>query len=273
MECYENGILAKQDTDGLELHFGNVGAMLQLVEMIAHRRGIGNLLAEGVKRAAEKIGKGSDCFALHVKGKEFPMHDPRGKTGLALAYAVSPTGADHLQHTHDPTFEKPSKWVEALGITEGVSVDSLGPEKVRLFMYVQLWWGLLDCLGACKFIFIPHNAGLLNASHLVELVNASAGWETSLWSLMKASERALTLARCFNVREGFRAADDTLPSRLFEELLFGQRKGLKIDRQQFDAALRLYYEMMGWNRDTGIPDSAKLHELDLGWAAKQIDIA
>ncbi len=273
MECFENGILTKQDTNGLELRFGNADAMLQLVEMIAHRRGIGNLLAEGVKRAAEKIGKGADRFALHVKGKELPMHDPRGKTGLALAYAVSPSGADHLQNAHDPVFVNPSKWVEALGITEGVSVDSLGPEKVRLFMYGQLWWGLLDCLGACKFTFIPHNAGVLNASHLVELVNASTGWETSLWSLMKASERALTLARCFNIREGFTAADDNLPNRLFEELSFGQRKGSKIDRQQFATALRLYYEMMGWNRDTGIPDPAKLHELDLGWAAEQIDFA
>ena len=273
MECYENDILTKQDTNGLELRFGNADAMLQLVEMIAHRRGIGNLLAEGVKRAAERISKGSDRFAFHVKGKELPMHDPRGKTGLALAYAVSPTGADHLQNAHDPVFVNPSKWVEALGITEGVSVDSLGPEKVRLFMYGQLWWGLLDCLGACKFTFIPHNAGVLNASHLVELVNASTGWETSLWSLMKASERALTLARCFNIREGFTAADDNLPNRLFEELSFGQRKGSKIDRQQFATALRLYYEMMGWNRDTGIPDSAKLHELDLGWAAEQMDFA
>jgi len=273
MECYENGILTKKDTDGLELRFGNADAMLQLVEMIAHRRGIGNLLGEGVKRAAERIGKGSDRFALHVKGKELPMHDPRGKTGLALAYALSPTGADHLQHAHDPVFVNPSKWVEALGITEGVSVDSLGPEKVRLFVYAQLWWSLLDCLGACKFIFIPHNAGVLNPHHLVELVNASTGWETSLWSLMKVSERALNLARCFNIREGFTAADDTLPDRLFEELSFGQRKGFKIDRQQFDTALQLYYEMMGWNRNTGIPDSAKLHELDLGWAANQIDVA
>lgn len=272
MECYENGILTKEDTGGLELRFGNAEAMLQLVEMIAYRRGIGDLLGEGVKRAAQKIGKGSERFALHVKGKELPMHDPRGKTGLALAYAVSPIGADHLQHAHDPVFVNPSRWVEALDITEGVSVDSLGPEKVRLFVYAQLWWSLLDCLGACKFIFIPHNAGVLTPNQLVELVNASTGWETSLWSLMKASERALTLARCFNIREGFTAADDRLPDRLHEELLFGQRKGSKIDRQQFNAALHLYYEMMGWNRNSGIPTPAKLHELDLEWAAKETNV-
>lgn len=265
MECYDNGILTSKDTGGVELHFGNSGAMLKLVDMIAYRQGLGDLLAEGVKVAAERIGKGSDRFALHVKGKELPMHDPRGKAGVGLAYAVSSSGADHLQHAHDPLFIKPSSSVEPLAITEGVDPDSLGPDKVRLFIYAQLWWGLLDCIGACKFIFIPHNAGVLGTHHLVELVNASTGWETSLWSLMKASERALNLARCFNVREGFTAADDNLPERLFEKLLFGPRKGSRLDREEFDNALRLYYGMMGWDRNTGIPTPAKLQELDLGW--------
>jgi aldehyde:ferredoxin oxidoreductase len=266
MECYENGILTDRDTGGIKLRFGNTHAMLQLIDMIAYRRGIGDVLAEGVRRAAEKIGKGSNRFALHVKGKELPMHDPRGKTGLALAYAVSPTGADHLQHPHDPVFINPSKPQEELGIIKGVAVDDLGPEKVRVFIYGQLWWGLLDCLGACKFVFIPHNAGVLKPNDLVDLINASTGWDTSLWTLMKDSERALNLARCFNVREGFTSSDDILPDRLFEELAFGKRKGSKLDRKQFDAALRLYYEMMGWDRNTGIPSLGKLHELDLGWA-------
>lgn len=270
MECYSKGILTSKDTDGLELGFGNADALLQLVDMIAFRRGIGDLLADGVKRAAQKIGKGSSRFALHVKGQELPMHEPRGKAGVGLAYAVSPSGADHLQHAHDGVFVKPSRSVEPLAVTEGVDPDSLGPDKVRLFVYAQLWWGLLDCVDACKFIFIPHPAGVLGTNHLVDLVNASTGWETSLWSLMKTSERALNLARCFNVREGFTNADDNLPERLFEELSFGPRKGSKLDREKFDTALRLYYAMMGWDRDTGIPTAAKLHELGIGWAAQEI---
>jgi aldehyde:ferredoxin oxidoreductase len=273
MECYEKGLLKNSDTGGMELRFGNSDTMLQLLEMIAHREGIGNLLAEGVKNASDRIGKGSDRLAMHVKGKELPMHDPRGKAGLGLAYAVSPSGADHLQHAHDPVFIRPSKFMETLGMTEGVDADSLGPAKVRLFVYAQLWWSLLDCLGACKFIFTPHNAGVLDSGHLVELVNATTGWNTSLWSLMKASERALNLACCFNLREGFTAADDTLPERLFEELAFGNRKGARLDKGEFGEALHLYYEMMGWDRNTRVPTIAKLDELDLHWATKEIGIA
>jgi aldehyde:ferredoxin oxidoreductase len=273
MECYEKGLLKNGDTGGMKLQFGNADAMLQLLEMIAYRKGVGNLLAEGVKKASDKIGRESSRFAMHVKGQELPMHDPRGKAGLGLAYAVSPTGADHLQHAHDPVFIRPSRFMETFGLTEGVDPNSLGPEKVRLFVYAQLWWSLLDCLGACKFIFVPHNAGVLNSDHLVELVNATTGWNTSLWSLMKASERALNLAGCFNLREGFTAADDKLPERFFEELAFGSRKGSKLDKKEFDEALHLYYEMMGWNRNTRVPTVAKLDELDLDWAAKEIGIA
>lgn len=271
IECFENGIITKRDTGGIELRYGSADTVLRLVDMIAHRQGIGGVLAEGVKRASEKIGKGSDRFALHTKGKEIPMHDPRGKTGVGLGYAVSPSGADHMQAAHDPVFRRPTKFMDMLGITAGVDPHDLGPEKVRLFFYAHLWWGLLDCLGACKFVFVPHNAGVLDPRHLVEMVNASTGWETSLWSLMKASERALNLARAFNVREGFTASDDTLPERFFEEIQFGSSKGAKLEREQFNRALQLYYEMMGWNRSTGVPTAAKLHELDLGWIAQEIN--
>lgn len=161
--------------------------------------------------------------------------------------------------------------MEILGITAGVDPRNLGPEKVRIFLYAHLWWGLLDCLGGCKFVFQPHGAGVLTPHDLVEMVNAATGWETSLWSLMKASERALNVARAFNVREGFTPSDDTLPERLFEEIQFGRSKGAKMDKEQFQRALRLYYEMMGWDRGTGVPTTAKLHELDLGWVDQQIN--
>jgi len=271
MECYENGILTNRDTDGIELRFGSAGTILQLIDLIAHRRGVGNLLAEGVKRASERIGKGSSRFALHSKGKELAMHDPRGKVGLGLGYAVSPSGADHVQAAHDQAFAGPTRFMEMLGVTAGVDPRNLGPEKVRIFLYAHLWWGLLDCLGGCKFVFQPHGAGVLTPHDLVEMVNAATGWETSLWSLMKASERALNVARAFNVREGFTPSDDTLPERLFEEIQFGRSKGAKMDKEQFQRALRLYYEMMGWDRGTGVPTTAKLHELDLGWVDQQIN--
>ena len=268
IECYQNNLLTSKDTDGLVLRWGDADLVLKLIDMIAHREGIGDMLGEGVKRASEKIGKGSSRFALHSKGKELAMHDPRGKVGVALGYAVSPSGADHMQAAHDPVFLKPSKFMEMMGITKSVETRDLGPDKVRAFVYAHLWWGLLDCLGACKFIFTPHNAGVLDPEQLVELVNASTGWQTSLWSLMKISERALNLTRAFNVREGFTAADDALPERLYEELQFGSMKGARIDREQFRKALELYYEMMGWNPETGAPTPTKLLELDLGWASR-----
>jgi len=265
IECYQNSLLTSKDTDGLALRWGDAETVLKLVDMIAHRQGIGDMLGEGVKRASEKIGRGSSRFALHTKGKELAMHDPRGKVGVALGYAVSPSGADHMQAAHDPVFLKPSKFMEMMGISKGVETRDFGPEKVRAFVYAHFWWGLLDCLGACKFVFTPHNAGVLDPQQLVELVNASTGWQTTLWGLMKASERALNLARAYNVREGFTAADDTLPERLYEELQFGPLKGARIDREPFQKALEMYYEMMGWNPETGAPTAAKLTELDLGW--------
>ncbi|MEM3406314.1 MAG: aldehyde ferredoxin oxidoreductase family protein [Candidatus Aenigmatarchaeota archaeon] len=266
MECYENGILTKDDVNGLDLKFGNKEAMLKLIEMIAKREEIGDLLAEGVMRASKKIGKESEKFALHVKGKEIPLQEPRGKTGVGLAYALSPSGADHMQHPHDPVFEKILEEYKPLGIIKPIDSLSLGPEKVRFFIYTHLWWGLFDCLGICKFPFIPHPAGFLKINHLVEIVNVVTGWETSLWELMKASERAINIARCFNIREGFTNIDDDLPERFFEEIKFGPKKGFKINKEEFYEAIKMYYEMMGWDRNTGIPTKAKLDELDIGWA-------
>jgi len=179
---------------------------------------------------------------------------------------MPPARADHLQHPHDPVFINPTKSQEELGRIEGVSVDDLGPDEVRVFIYGQLRWGLLDCLGACKFVFIPHSAAVVEPNDLVDLVNASTGWDRSLWALMKDSERALNLARCFNMREGFTVSDETLPDRFFGKLAFGQWKGSKVDGRQFDEALRLHYEMMGWDGDTEVSSAAKLHKLDLAWA-------
>ena len=114
MECFENGLLTTADTDGLDLRFGNAEAMVQMVEMIASREGFGDLLAEGAARAAKKIGRGAEQFAMHVKGQEFPMHEPRFKQGMGLGYAVSPTGADHCHSIHDTGFEKDTSTCERL---------------------------------------------------------------------------------------------------------------------------------------------------------------
>jgi aldehyde:ferredoxin oxidoreductase len=262
MECYENGILTKNETDGLDLKFGNADAMVKLVELIAERRGLGDILAEGVKKASQRIGRGSERYALHVKGKEIPMHEPRGKTGLALQYALSPSGADHLQAGHDPSFEKNVEDVKPLGILKTVNRLDLGPEKVKLFKYLNLWWNLLDCLCVCKFVFAPHPVGVFKIPHIVEIVNAVTGWNTSLFELMLVAERSINMARIFNLREGFTSEDDWLPERFFEPLERGPREGARILKDDLKKAIALYYGMMGWD-ETGTPELAKLYELGL----------
>ena len=116
MECYENGILTREDMDGLDAKFGNAEAMVKLTEKIARREGVGDLLAEGTLRAAKKIGKGAEQYAIQVKGQELPMHEPRLKTVLGVGYALSPTGADHCHNVHDSGFAKNSSSYEALGV-------------------------------------------------------------------------------------------------------------------------------------------------------------
>ena len=265
MECYENGILDKKNTGGLELRFGNAGVMMKLVEMIGRREGLGDTLAEGILSAAEKFGKGAINFAMQVKGIPIPLHEPRGKVGVGLGYAVSTTGADHNEVPHDPSFatEAGISILRPLGILEPVDVFDIGPKKVKIFVYLQQYWDLLNSLGVCLFTVKPFGMQTLNG--MVDYVKAVTGWDTSLFDLLKVGERHINMARIFNLREGFTAQDDTLPDRFFQPLEGGTLKGKKIDREAFSKALETYYEMMGWDPETGVPKRTKLFELDLDW--------
>lgn len=265
MECYQNGILTQDDTDGIELVWGNGDAVIQMIHKIAHRDGIGDLLADGVKQAASQLGGGAERFALHVKGQELPMHEPRGKQGLALAYAISPTGADHMEAPHDPVYEGFGNFnheLSQLGLLEPVDRATLSPQKVRAFFYTQMVWSLYDAVGMCDFVGAP--LGALELNRLRDTINAAAGWDMSVFELMKVGERANTMARLFNNREGFTPADDTLPSRMFEPLGSGAVAGQALDREEFARALQLYYQMAGWD-EQGVPGPAKLAELGLTW--------
>ena len=263
MECYENGILTTEDTGGIELKWGDADAVIQMIHKIARREGIGDLLADGVKRAAQKLGPQAEPFAMHVKGQELPMHEPRGKKGVGLAYAISPTGADHMEAEHDPTYEefgKMDRGFGSLGLNESIDRFDLGPKKVRVFYYAQQVWNLYNSIGMCDFVGMPINP--LKLEDLCSFVNAATGWNMSIFELLKVGERGNTLARIFNLREGFTAADDTLPERLFSPLQNGKLVGQGIDRDEFNHALQLYYQMAGWD-GSGIPLPGKLAELDL----------
>lgn len=266
MECFEKGILTPKDTGGLDLRFGNHESMLKLIELVTQREGFGNLLAEGVEIAARRIGRGAERYALHIKGQPLPMHDPRGKKSLALAYALSPTGADHLENPHDPFFEKEGglKDIHPLGILDPLPSLDLSVRKVRMFVYLQQYYNWLNSIGMCIFAAKP--MGPFTITQLVEYAGAVTGWDTSLWEMMKVAERYANLARVFNLREGKGEKDDRLPERLHQPLGGGLLKGEKIDPGEFAQAREMYYGMMGWNPQTGVPSKYKLEELNIGWA-------
>jgi len=272
MECYENGIITKKDTQGIELRFGNAEAMLEMVEKIARREGIGDILAEGVKIAAKKFGTGAEKFAIQVKGQEFPAHMPRAKGHLALSYSLSPLGADHLVAEHDGAFAPGassffSDRVKPLGVQEPLEIRSIDHRKVRRFLYFQNVFSLMDTLTLCFFTFAP--VRYFTFDELVELVDAITGWQASLWELLKLGERRVAMFRAFNVREGFTPEDDCLPERMFEPIQTGPRKGQKLDKEELKKSIKLYYEMAGWDAD-GVPTKGKLAELDLFWIADEL---
>ena len=195
------------------------------------------------------------------------MHEPRGKRSLALAYSTSPTGADHMEAPHDPFFEsfdaRGVNPLSPLGLIEPVDRLDMSPKKVKAFFYSQLVWGLYDTVGMCDFVGVPINA--LALDQLVDLVGAVTGWPVSLWELLKVSERGACVKRAFNVREGLGPGSDALPNRMFEPLQNGSLKGVAIDPAEFQDMKNCYYDMVGWDRQTGYPLPAKLAELDLEW--------
>ena len=273
MECYEEGIITREDTGGVDLRFGNADAMVKTVEMIAKREKIGDMLAEGVRRAAEKLGEQAEKFALHVKGGEIPGHDPRVKGHLTLMYALAPQGASHIQAEHDPAFAPGwapffSERANPLGILEPLEVSSIDHKKVRRFFYLQSAQNALNTLAVCTFALAP--VRYLTFRELVDLVRAITGWETSLWELQKLGERTIAMLRAFSVREGFTKEDDWLPERMFEGILSGPCKGQKVNKDKLREAIDLYYEMAGWNKD-GVPTKGKLAELDVSWVAEELE--
>jgi aldehyde:ferredoxin oxidoreductase len=263
MECFEKGILHINDTDGLELTFGNAQAMVAMVENIALRKGLGDLLAEGVKRASEKIGEGSMEFAMHVKGMEIPMHEPRYNQAMGLHYSIHSTGPDHVTGVHDDLISKDLKSWESIDVAESLPSTELNPKKARMLYQVGLWRHLGNYLGLCHYV--PWNY-----QQMRDATEYITGWPMSYWKLMKASERGITLTRIFNLREGFSAKQDTLPDRFTTSTHDGPLTGFNIDSRRLNEAQKIYYQMLGWD-ERGIPTKARLIELDIEWAYQYLE--
>jgi aldehyde:ferredoxin oxidoreductase len=257
MECFQKGILTKEDTDGLELNFGDADLIIELVHKIGKREGIGDLLAEGTRNMANKLGKDSIRFAMQVKGLELPAYDSRAAKITGLAYATAPRGGDHMAAwIEGPAFlSMPFMLIEDADV--GDPLQEI-PEKTFILKDLEDGFGVFDAIGGCKFMGI-----VLSAEDWASLISKLFGYDFTADDFRKTGERLFNLSRIYNIREGLTRADDTLPARLLEEPLpEGPAEGQTVN---LDVLLDAYYEFRGWDKN-GVPTKEKLKELDLEWA-------
>lgn len=268
IECFENGLITAQDTGGLELGWGQGAAILELTRMIANREGFGDILADGVREAAKKIGPVAEEFAVHIGGVEAPMHDPKFDPGYAAAYAFEPTPGQHtiysfsdinymqldkqFSQARTPAFSKPK---------DRYLLSDKGPDLKPASFYKMV----VDCLGVCVF-----GVRVGGPIPLAGWVNAATGWELSNEELLRAGERVEQLRHVFNLREGINPRRDFKPHpRLTGErpLEKGPNAGVRLD---MEALGRSFYLAMGWDWETGRPDKTYLEQLGLGFVNPDI---
>ncbi len=274
MECFENGKITTEDTGGIELKFGNADAMVKMTEMIAKGEGFGQILALGSAGAAEKIGRGTEEFLITSHKQEAPAHMPQMKRSLALIYAVNPFGADHQSSEHDPAYEGKSvsypDRLELLDLTTVQPRRSLGPEKVRYARRTQYMYSAMDSVNVCQFVYGP-TWQLYGPQELLNMIRDVTGWNMTMDELLKVGERRVNMLRAFNAREGIDREQDKLPEKMFKKALKGGKSdGIKVDRDEFEAALDEYYRQNDWDVETGNPTRQKLESLDLAWVADEL---
>ncbi|MBE3085475.1 MAG: aldehyde ferredoxin oxidoreductase family protein [Bacteroidetes bacterium] len=263
MECYENGILKKEEVGGIDLSWGNPDVLPELVRMIAQREGIGDLLAEGVKIASERWGGGSEKYAIHGKGLEAPAHDPRSGKVLGITYGTANRGMCHIHPLEGMAYDSgKSDWgLMKYGVPDPNTIDRWDEKgKGKIVKILQDALILPDILNTCKFFMY---CGIY-IDHLAELLSAVTGWNIDGQELLKIGERVINLQRLFNMREGFRRDGDLLPERMKQKPAFGLYKNE--DRcaiKDFEGMLDEYYQARGWDTKTGIPTKEKLLELEL----------
>jgi aldehyde:ferredoxin oxidoreductase len=261
MECYERGLLSREKADGLDLTWGNGEAILALVHKVAHREGFGDMLADGVKRAAERLGRGSEQFAMHGKGLEVFQADPRSAKAYGLGNAVASRGADHLRS--EPWFEfsnDPEEGIRRYGIPEtAFRLQHKG--KGLLVKHFEEMAAIADSTGVCKNTY--NNMEVLDWEGTAELLQAATGWDITGEEVRRIGERIVNLERLFIAREGITRQDDMLPRRFLEQPLpegSGPSTGSVLE---LEAMLDEYYTARGWDVQTGLPTKDKLTELGL----------
>lgn len=253
MECFEKGLISRDDTDGIELRFGNHQAIIEMIHRIAFRKGFGDLLAQGVKRISEKIRNGSERFAMHIKGLELGGYDPRGAQGQGVSMATSCRGGCHGKGGYMVAFEA------FMGAVDRFATSGKG----ELIKTVRLGGILTDSLNLCA-----HGARAVRKKLRLKLISAVIGLDLTEEELTLICERIDNVERAFNVREGFTRKDDTLPWRLLNEPMpDGPTKGMVAS---IEANLNEFYEISGWDKATGIPTKTKLESLGLHHIAEEL---
>lgn len=255
MELFERGIIGKEETKGLDLSFGNHQAMLEMVKRIAFRQGLGDVLSNGVKVASQMIGKGSEDYAMHVKGLEPPGYDVRGAKAHGLNFATSFNGADHNKgYAFQEIFGIPVPKPYDRFVSEGKGWLTKWNQDIRCVT--------CDCATMCAFLMdmaVPDVA----LENTAGLLRGATGIDYTAEEVERVGERVQNLARVFNIRAGFTAEDDTLPKRLMtEKIKAGGSKGSVIPREELQQMLSDYYLERGWTA-LGIPTKERLLSLGL----------
>jgi len=258
MECYQRNVLTEEQTGGLALNFGDSELVVDLIDRIATRQGIGDLLAEGSRRMSERLGQGSQHYAMHVKGLELPAYDPRAAKITGLGYVTANRGGDHMTgYVQGPAFiDVPFLIVEESGIRDPFVAD---PEEAQVLVDMENALVMMDSLGGCKFMGI-----LLSADEMVDLISSATGWDYTVADFRLCGERIYNLARLYNAREGATRQQDALPPRLAKDPLpEGPAQGMMIDDATLERMKDAYYAMRGWDSANGWPTPQKLHALGL----------
>jgi aldehyde:ferredoxin oxidoreductase len=231
--------LTGEDMGGLEFRWGDGDVLVRAVEMIAQQQGFGKVLAEGVARMSKRFGPQTEPFNLTVKGQELPMHEPRLKHALGLGYAIAPVGADHMMNMHDTDFVAEGDSLKrvntALKTPVGpISNTVLNEDKMQIFFHEVNWMHFQDCAVNCHFYPYDYN-------QMAEALSGVTGVEYAIQDVLTVGERAQTLSRLFNLREGFTADDDRLPKRVMNAFASGPLEGVEITPESFHWARRRFY--------------------------------
>jgi aldehyde:ferredoxin oxidoreductase len=271
IECFEKGVITKEQTGGLELKFGDADAMLKALEMMLNAEGeFGKTLGMGSERAAKVWGNGADEYLITVKGAEAPAHMPQAKRSLGLIYAVNAFGADHQSSEHDPYYEEGVadlnlNRLKLIGLDTPQPGYSLTTEKVRFAYLTQVFYSMLDSVELCQFVYGPAWT-LYGPAETVAMINAVTGWDVTVDELMTVGERRLNLFRIFNAREGLDRNADKLPKKFFKALGgAGPTAGMALTHEEIESAKDAYYKLAGWTNN-GIPTRQTMERLDIAWA-------